>query len=62
MTEFITPNETGLLTPFPNPKAMARDVLGLLEDKALTAALRENARGYAEKRLGMQGIWTVTSA
>jgi len=54
VTEFITPNETGLLTPFLKPKAIAQDTLGLLEDKALTAKLRENARAYAEKRLGMQ--------
>jgi glycosyltransferase involved in cell wall biosynthesis len=54
VTEFITQHETGLLTPFPKPKAMAQDILGLLEDKKLTAKLRTNARAYAEKHLGMQ--------
>src|SRR5262249_38684714 len=54
VTEFLTQRETGLLTPFPNPKAMAQDILGLLEDKKLTAKLRTNARAYAEKHLAMQ--------
>jgi glycosyltransferase involved in cell wall biosynthesis len=51
--EFITHGENGLLVPFHEPQALARAVLGLLEDKHLTRKLRANARAYAEKRLAM---------
>lgn len=52
--EFINPNETGLLTPFLQPKVLAQDILNLLEDRKLTARLRSNARVYAESFLSMQ--------
>ncbi|HEY4045162.1 MAG TPA: glycosyltransferase family 4 protein [Rhodopila sp.] len=51
--EFITHGENGLLTPFLQPRTLAHSILGLLEDKALTSTLRENARSYAERRLAM---------
>jgi glycosyltransferase involved in cell wall biosynthesis len=51
--EFITHGENGLLTPTLEPHTLARTVLGLLEDKALTRSLRANARAYAERRLAM---------
>ncbi len=51
--EFITHRDNGLLAPFLDPKAIANAVLGLLEDKALTRALRASARQYAERRLDM---------
>jgi glycosyltransferase involved in cell wall biosynthesis len=54
VAEFITPNETGLLTPFLTPKIMAQDILRLLDDRKLTAKLRSGARAYAEKRLRMR--------
>ena len=51
--EFIVHGENGLLTPCLEPHTLARAILGLLEDKALTRRLRENARVYAEQRLAM---------
>jgi glycosyltransferase involved in cell wall biosynthesis len=51
--EFITHGENGLLTPFLEPKTLARTALGLLEDKKQTRTLRENARAYAQRRLAM---------
>jgi glycosyltransferase involved in cell wall biosynthesis len=51
--EFITHGENGLLTPTLDPHALARTILGLIEDKPLTRKLRTNARAYAEKRLAM---------
>lgn len=51
--EFITHGDNGLLVPFLKPRALARGVLGLLDDKALTRTLRANARAYAEKNLAM---------
>ena len=51
--EFISHGENGLLTPCLDPRALARAVLGLLEDKALTRGLRAGARSYAERRLAM---------
>ncbi|HET6308079.1 MAG TPA: glycosyltransferase, partial [Rhodopila sp.] len=51
--EFITHGENGLLTPTLDSQALARTVLGLLEDKALTRTLRGNARAYAERHLAM---------
>jgi len=51
--EFITHGENGLLAPTLDPQALARTILGLLEDKPLTRKLRANARAYAEKRLAM---------
>ncbi len=51
--EFIVHGENGLLTPFLEPDTLARAILGLLEDKALTGRLRQNARLYAERSLAM---------
>jgi len=51
--EFITHGGNGLLTPFLEPRTLARTILDLLEDKALTRTLRDNARAYAERRLAM---------
>jgi glycosyltransferase involved in cell wall biosynthesis len=51
--EFITHGDNGLLTPTLDSPALARSILGLLEDKALTSTLRSNARAYAERRLAM---------
>jgi glycosyltransferase involved in cell wall biosynthesis len=51
--EFVTHGENGLLTPCLEPRTLARTILGLLEDKALTRRLRQNARGYAERHLRM---------
>ena len=51
--EFITHGDNGLLTPFLEPRTLARAILGLLENKPLTRKLRMNARAYAERRLAM---------
>jgi glycosyltransferase involved in cell wall biosynthesis len=51
--EFIIHGETGLLVPFLKPQKLARTVLDLLDDKALTRKLRGNARDYAAKHLAM---------
>jgi glycosyltransferase involved in cell wall biosynthesis len=51
--EFITHGENGLLTPALEPHTLARSILDLIEDKALTRKLRTNARAYAEKNLAM---------
>ena len=39
--------------PCLEPRTLARTILRLLEDKALTRKLRQNARGYAERHLRM---------
>jgi glycosyltransferase involved in cell wall biosynthesis len=51
--EFVTHRKTGLLAPFLQPEAVADAVLTLLEDQALAARLRRNARAWAEKHLVM---------
>lgn len=51
--EFITHGVNGLLVPFFDPPGLARTVLDLLEDPALSRRLRENARKYAERHLAM---------
>lgn len=51
--EFIKHGENGLLTSFFDPPALAKTVLGLLEDTRLNQKLRANARRYAEARLSM---------
>jgi len=51
--EFITHGENGLLTPFLEPRTLARTILGLVEDKSLSRKLRENARAYAGRHLAM---------
>lgn len=54
VTEFVSHGHNGLLTPCLDPHALADTILGLLEDKHLTAKLRANARTYAEKKLGLR--------
>ena len=51
--EFITQGENGVLTPFLEPRKLARTILNVLEDKALNHKLRQGARAYAEKNLAM---------
>ena len=51
--EFITSGVNGLLTSFFDPAGLARTVLNVLEDAALSRRLRENARQYAERHLSM---------
>jgi glycosyltransferase involved in cell wall biosynthesis len=51
--EFVAHGENGLLAPCLEPRTLADTILGLLEDKALTRRLRQNARGYAERHLRM---------
>ncbi len=51
--EFITDGENGLLAPFLEPERVAERVLTVLEDRALSARLRVNARRYAERHLAM---------
>jgi len=52
--EFVVPGETGLLTPFHDPAALADTVLRLLEDAALSRRLHEGARRFATERLDMR--------
>ncbi|MGH7211026.1 MAG: glycosyltransferase [Acetobacteraceae bacterium] len=52
--EFVVANETGLLTPFHDPAALADTVLRLLEDGALSRRLHEGARRFATDRLDMR--------
>jgi glycosyltransferase involved in cell wall biosynthesis len=49
--EFITHEQTGLLSPFLEPDRLADSVLRLLEDARLSQTLRANARRFAEARL-----------
>ena len=51
--EFITDGQTGLLTPALDPATLARNVLGLLEDRHRAEALRQGARAWAERHLRM---------
>jgi glycosyltransferase involved in cell wall biosynthesis len=51
--EFVTHRKTGLLTAFPDPSALVAAVQEVIEDKALAARLRRNARSFAEKTLSM---------
>jgi glycosyltransferase involved in cell wall biosynthesis len=53
VSEFITHGDNGLLTPFLEPRKLARTILNLVDDRKLTRSLRENARAYAERRLSM---------
>jgi len=52
--EFVRHGETGLLTPFLDPAALAAAILGLLADDARTAWLRAGARAYAVANLRMR--------
>ena len=49
--EFITHENTGLLTPFLEPDRLADSVLRLLEDADLARMIRANARRFAEAHL-----------
>ena len=51
--EFLTHGENGLLTSFFDPHGLADKILELLENKALNARLRADARRYAEAHLSM---------
>ncbi len=51
--EFITHNKNGLLASFFDPEALAKTVVNLIGDPALSNRLRANARQYAEERLSM---------
>lgn len=51
--EFITHGETGLLTSFFDPPALAQSVVRILDDQTLDRRLRTGARRYAEARLSM---------
>ena len=51
VTEFITHNVNGLLVSFFSPEKLAARILEALEDRALSARLRQGARAYAERNL-----------
>ena len=51
--EFVTHEENGLLANFFDPAGLAAKVLSVIEDAALSRALRTAARRYAEKNLSM---------
>ncbi len=51
--EFIRHGRNGLLTPFHDHMVLAARILDVLEDKALAARLRTNARAYAEQSLDL---------
>ena len=53
VSEFITHEENGLLTPFLDSRALAATVLRALGDNTLAARLRAAARGYAERHLDL---------
>ncbi len=52
--EFITDDDTGVLTPALDPEKLARNVLALLEDRHRSDALRHGARAWAEQHLRME--------
>ena len=52
--EFIQHGRNGLLTPFFEPAALTRTLLGILEDATLTKKLRSGARRFAEQNLTME--------
>ncbi len=54
VTEFITHQETGLITPTLDPEALADSILTMLEDTESAATYRANARAFAEKHLDMK--------
>lgn len=51
--EFLQDRDTGRLVPFDKPAKVAAAVLELLEDTAQAAALRQNARRWAETHLDL---------
>ena len=52
--EFISHGQTGLLTSFFDPQALADSVQEVLENKRLDQKLRSGARQYAERHLSMK--------
>ncbi len=60
--EFIADRDTGLLTPFTDPAALAARVQELLDDPALAARLRAGARRFAERELGLDRYLTAYHA
>ncbi len=60
--EFVTHGETGLLTSFFDPPALAAAVLELVDNKKLARTLRKNARAFAERHLGMDQYLRAFSA
>ncbi|MEP7085253.1 MAG: glycosyltransferase, partial [Betaproteobacteria bacterium] len=52
--EFVSHNETGLLTPFLDPLALARRIQEMLEDTGTALRLRAGARAHAERTLRME--------
>jgi glycosyltransferase involved in cell wall biosynthesis len=51
--EFIEHGKNGMLASFFDPKALARQVLEVIENRALGNRIRTGARRYAEKHLAM---------
>ncbi len=54
VTEFVTHNKNGLLTPCLDHDRLADTILDLLETPRLAQKLRRGARAYAEKHLDMK--------
>lgn len=52
--EFVSHNETGLLTPFLDPMALSRRIQEMLEDTGTALRLRTAARAHAERTLRME--------
>ena len=52
--EFVSHEQTGLLTPFLDPAGLSLRIQKLLEDAALAARLRSTARAWAERHLRME--------
>lgn len=53
VTEFVTHDENGLITPGLDPQALAQTILRVLEDRPLAERLGAAARARAEKTLRM---------
>ncbi len=53
VTEFVTHEQNGLITPTLDHEALTETVLRALTDTKLAAKLRKSARAYAEAHLGM---------
>ena len=62
VTEFITHEETGLLSPFLEPDRLADNILRLLEDPKLAERLRHNARAWAEANLDRDAYLSAYAA
>jgi glycosyltransferase involved in cell wall biosynthesis len=57
--EFITHEQTGLLTPFLEPGKLADSILRVLEEPKLAEQLRHNARTWAEENLDRDAYLTA---